>query len=296
MIHPAIRVSLKSQSRHLSFVVFWILSLVAFQAPLRQLASMALRDERYSYLLVIPCISLYLVYIDKSRIFREARYCWLGGLLLCGGIAAYGLMGWQVGALPQDVRLSVTIFVIVLCWIFGFLLHYGPLSFRAALVPAGWLLLLIPIPSAGLERIVLFLQQGSADITYCLFKVAGVPVLRHDFLFSLPGVDIEIAKQCSGIRSSMTLMIAGILAGRLFLRSMGGRLCVAVLTVPIVIFKNALRIFTIAWLGIHVDRGFLRGTLHHYSGLPFSVVAVAMLVPVLLALQWIESRKARRQV
>jgi exosortase len=108
----------------------------------------------------------------------------------------------------------------------------------------------------------------------------------------LPGVEIEIAEECSGIHSSLSLLIASILAGYLFLRSKWNRILFSTFTVPVVIFKNAVRIVTISCLGVYVDPGFLHGKLHRYGGLPFSLVSLAVLVPVLLALQKGERHRA----
>src|SRR2546430_3212297 len=54
-----------------------------------------------------------------------------------------------------------------------------------------------------LQAINSFLQVRSADATYVLLKTARVPVLRPDPVhLSVPGLDIEVAKECSGIRRS----------------------------------------------------------------------------------------------
>jgi hypothetical protein len=58
-------------------------------------------------------------------------------------------------------------------------------------------------------------------MTYARFKLFGVPVFRQGFRFSLPGVEIEIAKECSGIRSSVALYNTGLLIGHVFLPSAG---------------------------------------------------------------------------
>ena len=99
-------------------------------------------------------------------------------------------------------------------------------------------------------------------MTTVVFKVIGMPFLRRGFTFSLPGIDIEIAKECSGIRSSLSLLLSAIVVGYLFLRSAWSQLFLAVVTIPIVIFKNAVRIAIISWLGIYVDRSFFFGNLH----------------------------------
>jgi exosortase len=148
-----------------------------------------------------------------------------------------------------------------------------------------FLLLMIPLPTVALDSIVLALQKGSAVVTYALFKLFGVPVFWQHFKFLLPGVEIEIAEECSGIRSSLALFITSLVAGHVFLQSTWRRVAFSLFTVPVVIFKNAVRIVTISCLGVYVDPGFLHGQLHRYGGLPFSLVSLAILVPFLLLLQ-----------
>jgi exosortase len=124
---------------------------------------------------------------------------------------------WSL-SLNQNDRLSLTVFAIVLVWIAGFALCYGTQSLRAAIFPLFFLLLMVPMPAEVLDKFVFALQKGSAEMTYALFKLFGVPVLWQGFKFSLPGVDIEIAKECSGIRASLALFITGMLAGHVFLQ------------------------------------------------------------------------------
>lgn len=38
-----------------------------------------------------------------------------------------------------------------------------------------------------------------------LFRVSGIPVFRDNYVFILPGITIEVAKECSGIRSSLDI-------------------------------------------------------------------------------------------
>jgi hypothetical protein len=61
-------------------------------------------------------------------------------------------------------------------------------------------------------------------------------------------------------------------------------------TVPLVILKNAIRIVTLSTLALYVNQGFLHGNLHHYGGLCFSVLDVAIVVPLLIQLHKSETR------
>jgi hypothetical protein len=68
-------------------------------------------------------------------------------------------------------------------------------------------------------------------------------------------------------------------------------LVLIVLTVPIVIFKNATRIVAISTLAVYVDRIFLDGPFHHqFGGVLFSVVGMVLFILVLGALQKLERR------
>jgi exosortase len=262
-----------------------LLSVIVFWAPLKTLIHLSLSDERFSHVIVIPFISLCLIYRDRKKIFLEPSYCRVIVLPLLG-LGAIGFYFGEPGlSSGRNNGLSLLVAEIVLIWTLGFTLHFGTRALRAAIFPFCFLLLTIPIPPLVLGETVVALQQGSAEISDVLFKLIGVPAVRQDMNFSLPGFEIAITEQCSGIRSSIGLFIATLVAGHLLLIS-GWRNALLMLCVfPVAVFKNAVRIVTISWLAIHVDHGFLYGQLHHYGGLPFSLLDLAMLTPVLFFLK-----------
>ena len=137
----------------------------------------------------------------------------------------------------------------------------------------------------------------SAEASYALFQLFGVPVLRIGFIFSLPGVSIEVAKECSGIRSSLVLVIMSLLAGHLFLRSVWTKAVLTLATLPLLVVKNGIRIVTLSLLSIYVDPSFLTGSLHHQGGIVFFLLALVLLAPVLRLLQQSDriGRTARQQ-
>jgi exosortase len=277
--------------RDLWYAAFLVSSLAAFFLTLSRLVNLSIRDERYTHILLIPLISVLLLWLERGRIFRESRYCPVVGapLLMLGIIFHSSGKAWS-SALGQNDSLSLMVFGMVLVWIAGFVFCYGTRSFQAARFPLLFMLLMIPLPTFMLDNAVLGLQKGSAQMSYALFRLLGVPVFWQGFKFSLPGVQIEIAEECSGIRSSLALFITGILATHVFLRSPWRKVGLILFIVPLAIFKNAVRIVTLSWLGIYVDRNFLYGRLHHQGGLLFALVALAIFVPLLFALQRSESR------
>jgi exosortase len=276
------------------FGVGSILSLALLHGPIGRLASLAAHDDRYSHILLIPFLSLYLMWLSRSKILSSPRDGLALGLpLLLAGIG----LSITVGRVPfpksQDLSFSASILGLVLVLTGEFIWCFGRQAFRAAIFPLFLLFLIIPIPIDVMDKAVLELQKGSADISYFLFKLVGVPVFRDGFRFSLPGVDIEVAAECSGIRSSLSLFLSSLLVGHLTLESGWSRAAFTLLTIPVVIFKNAVRIVTISWLGVYVDPGFFHGNLHRYGGLPFSLLAIVILFFVLVALRKTEMLGSR---
>jgi len=275
----------KPRFRHLCAVSIVFFSLVVFRGLLIRLVNLSLGDDAYSYIVLIPFISACLIYVEKQRIFLSLTYSpWLGGaMLLLGGVTYWLDRADRLGV--ESGGLSAAVLAIVLIWVGGFALCYGKQTLQAAAFPLCLLMLMIPMPAIVLSKIVAALQIGSADVTYAIFRVAHIPVLRQGLKFSLPGVDIEIAQECSGIRSSMSLFIVSLLAGHLFLRAAWRKVCFSAATIFVVIFKNGVRIATLSWLGVYVNRDFLYGSLHHrYGGLVFSLLAFVILVPLLVLL------------
>ena len=265
----------------------WALFFILFRLPLSDLLRGAIHnDQRYSHVFFIPLISACVVYFKRRSVFPEVRYCPSWGVpALALALTLYWVLGKaRLFPDPNDF-LSCAVAALVLFWVAAFLLCYGVKALRAATFPLCFLLFMIPMPTFLLDTTVAALQRTSADVTQVLFKLAGLPVVWQGLEFSLGGAHFEIAEGCSGIRSTLVLFIASILVGRIFLRSLAGRVCLSLLTVLVAIFKNAVRIVTLSYLSVYVDHSYYFGWLHRDGGFPFSLLALAILVPSLLALQ-----------
>jgi len=282
--------ALRSTPQSLAFVLVVLVSLFPFWQPLNMLVRLSLQNERYTHILLVPFISLCVFCLECKETLPNARYApKLGIPLLALGMILF----WILNAHPSPTETGSLFLLmpsIILVWVAAFLLCYGPQVLRAAAFPVCFLLLMAPIPVGLLNQVTLGLQKSSAEVTYLLFKVSGMPVFRQGFRFSLPGVEIEIAEQCSGIRSGLAILITSILAGHAFLKPWWSKGMLVLFAIPLAIFKNAVRIVTISTLGVYVNRAFLYGNLHRRGGLVFALLAVLMLVPAIVVLQKAERR------
>jgi exosortase len=144
---------------------------------------------------------------------------------------------------------------------------------------------MVPIPEPILSKTIYALQVGSAQATAGLFSLFGIPYLQNRLIFSLPGIAIRVAEECSGIRSTLALLIMTVLAGHMFLKSAWKQILVCLLVVPLSVAKNGLRIATLSALAIYVDPSFLQGRLHQYGGMFFFAAAFVPIAALFVALR-----------
>ena len=267
--------------RHAGFVTFIVISSLAFYKTLIALVQYSLHEDSSSYIVLIPLIAFFLLYTERQSIFSSTRTSIGSGAgLAVGGLILYWVANRDF--FPQDGNwpLSLETFSVVLVWMGGFVLCYGFVALRAGAFPLLFLLLMVPLPDVVLDRAIYALQEGSTEIAYLIFQAVGTPVLRHGFLLSVPGVTIEVAKECSSIRSSIALFITCLLAAHLYLRTGWKMLVLVLLSFPLSLIKNGIRIATLTLLSIYVDPGFLTGRLHHEGGFVFFLLAMLILWPV----------------
>lgn len=268
------------------FALLFLFSIAFFFTRLIAWFKLGIHDERCFHTLLIPCISGALVVLKRQRVSFSGPYKPAIGL----AVVTAGTLLAIAGELPLQPfvsggQLQLQIAALILVWVGIVITCFGLKIIRGLAFPIALLVLMIPPPSAVLDGIAVGLQTGSAEVSYRAFQFIGVPVFRDGFRFSLPGLDVVIATQCSGIHSALALFIFVIVASNLFLRSNIKRLLLCTLVVPIVMFTNGARIVSLSWLAMYVDKSFLVGGLHRYGGYIWGSFALAILMAILSLLR-----------
>jgi exosortase len=255
---------------------------------------MAWGDEAYTHILLILPLSGALIYLERRTLPSVSRPAISAGLVLLVLALSLGGFAWlEASAWPEDMRLSLSMFALVTWWIGSVVLCFGLQTFQAFLFPLCFLFWLVPMPAIALDEIIHFLQHQSAFAARVLFMAAGVPVAQDGIMLSIPGLDIEVARECSSIRSSLMLIVTTMVLAHLFLRSGWRKALLIAAAVPLAAVKNGLRIFTIAELGTRVDPGIFDSNFHHRGGILFFAVSVAMTVGLLWVLRRTENTEPR---
>jgi exosortase len=268
--------------RHVWFGVLCVASGIAFWNPLSALVRLAYNSDYYSHTVVVPVLAGFLVYRERKAIFSGSHTSLRMGLpLLLAGILVPVLEGSGWLPVGGQEAFTLTILSVVLLWMGGFALCYGGPAFRRALFPLLLLLLTVPLPLTAMDDFIHLTRVGSTEVASGIFTIFGVPVFRHDFLFALPGVSIEIAKECSGIHSTIALFVLTLMAGYLFLRPAWKRALLLLFVFPIVSLTNGLRIATLTLLADRVDRNIFNTPLHRDGGILFFLIACSLIWLVL---------------
>ncbi len=283
--------NMTTRNQVLAFVFLCAVSILFWWRPLVSVLGLALANEAYTHIFLILPLSVSLIYLDRDalRTVSEGRIG-VGSAVLVGAGVLACFARWGHTNILQGSELSLSMFALVTWWIGSVILCFGVEAFRSFLFPLCLLFLIVPIPEFALRWIVEFLQQQSAIAARILFREVGVPVTRDGIMLSIPGLDIEVARECSSIRSSMMLVVTTMVLAHLFLRSWWRKTLLIAATIPLSVAKNGLRIFTITMLGTRVDPRFLDGKLHHNGGIIFLGVAIVAEVALLWILRRTEFR------
>ena len=271
---------------------------IAFHGPLVTLISLGLGAghdaDQYSQIVVIPLVCLYLILRKRKAIFATTKSSVLSGIaVMLIGFFFFLAAKLAHGKLSQHDYLCGLMASLVVLEIGNFVLLFGTRAFRLARFPLLVLALIIPFPSWVLDRTVRFLQEGSVVVTAFLLNLTGMPFVRDGLVFHLPrNVNIFIAEDCSGIRSSIALLITSLVASDIFLHRGWTKLALNLAVLPLSLFKNGLRIATLSLLSVYVDKRFLSGDLHRDGGILFYLTACAILGLLLWRLRKSETASA----
>jgi exosortase C (VPDSG-CTERM-specific) len=278
------------RSSHLrSFVWATVVLALCFAVPLYDLTRFAAGSELYSYILLIPFISLYLVWLKRHNLppaSKPARGI-AAGFFTVGTVALFAY--WLV--LRPRLKLMVDDYLALmmisfLLFFFGVCgLFWGRNILRALVFPLGFLVFMVPIPAVAISGIDSFLQYGSAAVAQGFFRLSGTPFLQDGLVFQLPDITIQIAPECSGIHSSLVLFITSLLASHLFLRTPWKRAVLVLVVIPLAILRNGFRVFTIGELCIHIGPQMINSPIHRKGGPIFFVLSLIPLFILLVMLQ-----------
>lgn len=246
-------------------------------------------DPNFSHGFLVPVFSLFLVWQDRKRLSElPLRPSWFGLVVMTGA-----MMQLVVGTLGAELFLSRSSLIILIAGMVIFFLGWG--HFRALLFPLGFLFLMIPIPAILFNQITIPLQFLASTMAGTLVEWLGVPVLRQGNIIQLPGMTLEVAEACSGIRSLMSLTTVAVIYAYFLESKLLPRVLLSISAVPIAVIANGLRVTGTALLAFYWDKEAAEGFFHNFSGWLIFVLSLLMLFGLQGLMGWVRKRRLPKE-
>lgn len=280
------------------FAVCGVLLTLCFGGTLAAWARHAWHEPLHSHGLLIPLVVAWLIGLRRDRLPRTCGSSPVAAGLLAvagAGLLALGVLrgGWARSLSVNDaLALQVAAWLCLLAAA-AFAL-FGRRWLGAIAFPVMMSLFMIPLPDAAVAAFEGWLMRASADAAHWLFQVTGTPVFREGQVLMLPGMVLEVARECSGIRSTWVLLITSLLASWLFLRAPWRRAVLIASVIPLGILRNALRIVVIGMLCVARGPQMLDSWIHRRGGPVFFAASLVPLLVVAWCLWWSEARAAAK--
>ena len=276
-----------------------IILVACFAVPLWTLCRYAWASELFSYILLIPLLSIFFVWskrhglsLDSKPVRQLSVFPLFMGAAVSSGIWWARNHGWSPS---QDDYLASVMLGFLLLFLGVCFFFLGTKTLRRLSFPLFLLLFITPFPNFLQDALTGFLQHRSADVAELLFAISGMPLIRQDTFFQLPAFPLEVAPECSGIHSTLVLFITSLVAGHVCLRSPWRRALLSLIVIPLALLRNGLRVFTIGQLCVNIGPEMIHSFIHTKGGPIFFVLS---LIPFFLILLWLwkSERKAQQRI
>jgi exosortase C (VPDSG-CTERM-specific) len=279
--------------RFLGWCIYLAILCGAFAVPLLNFACFAAHSDVHSYVLLVPFVTAYLIYIRWNQLADELSSAWGPAALLISAGAGAFFAGQHFTDLNKNDHMTLIALSFVCFAIAGAFLFLGTKWARSAMFPLFFLAFFIPLPAFVVDTLEEASKQASAEVASWLFLITGTPFLRTETIFQLPGITITVAKECSGIRSSLVLIITSLLAANMFLRTTWRRAALVAAVIPLGLLRNSLRILVISLLCVHIGPHMINSVIHRRGGPFFFALS---LLPLFAMLWWFRRQEIKQHL
>lgn len=273
---------------------FAIVLLVVFAWPLFMLISYVAGSQLHSYVLLVPFVCAYLLYLRRGQLPKNySTDLPLTLVPLTAGLSLLALaysLDFIATPPTNNGRIVLLTLSFLCCLAAGGFFFLGRDWMKAAAFPLAYLIFMVPMPDAMADALETASKTAAAEVANVLFQLSGTPFLRAGPIFQLPNITIEVAQECSGIRSSWVLFMTSILAANLFLKTSWRRFVLIAFVIPLGVLRNGFRIMVIGLLCVNMGPQMIHSLIHRRGGPLFFALS---LIPLLLVLWWLRRGEVR---
>jgi exosortase D (VPLPA-CTERM-specific) len=236
-----------------------VVAFIPFAGVLAGLFAVWNREPEYSHALLIPLISLFLVWRERNALMHTPfRGSWLGFAVVIAGV-----LMWLVAQLSTIYIIAQYAFLVVL---YGLVLSLaGGKVLRRLWMPLLILLFIIPLPAFFANSLSLKLQLLSSAIGVGVIRLAGISVYLDGNVIDLGTYKLQVAEACSGLRYLFPLMTLAFLVACFYRAAPWKRVVLFLSSIPIAVLMNSLRIGMVGVTVEHWGPRMAEGVLHDFE-------------------------------
>ncbi|MFC1510677.1 exosortase/archaeosortase family protein [Candidatus Omnitrophota bacterium] len=228
------------------------------------------RDSYYSHGVLIPFVSLFLVWQKKKQLSAlEHKSSPIGFPLI--------IIGVFIHAVSSLARVYFTSGFSMILVVIGLILYlYGSKVLKEVIFPVFFLLFMVPAPLIIITTISFKMKIFAAEIAERILNGMGIVALREGSLIKMRSTYVLVDDVCSGLRSLISLMALGSIFAFWMKNKMFKRILLFISTIPIAIITNVFRIVFLSIVSEVWGAQYASGFLHDLSG--FLVFGLAFIL------------------
>jgi exosortase len=231
--------------------------------------------------LLIPPLAAFLAWGTREKTFSLPARPDSRGLLVVALACVTYVLG-KVGAEFFLPRISFVLLLAGLVWTF-----WGTARLRSLGFPFVLLATMVPLPTILYNAMAAPLQLFASDVATKIADAAGVSIYRDGNIIILAHISLGVEEACSGLNSLAALIVGSLLLGFLQCSRIWTRSLLLLLSIPISIAVNVVRVSGTAILADRHEE-FALGFYHSFSGWLVFVAGFAVLYGLSKTLHWFE--------
>lgn len=230
------------------------------------------RSDDYSHGFFIIPISLYIVWQKRDIISKidPLPSNWGIGIIFLS-LALY--------IFSYFAEITTLVSFSILPFVSGIVIYlYGFSVFNTLIFPIFFLVFMIPVPEQIYASLTIPLQLLVSQVSVFIATIIGMPIYRDGNVIHLPEQTLQVVQACSGLRSLMSLLTLSVVYGYFTLNSIVLRSTLFAFAVPVAIFVNIIRVFSMI-IGFHyLNYDLTEGTVHTGFGMAIFFLALAITI------------------
>ena len=232
------------------------------------------RDSYYSHGILIPFVSLFLIWQNREELMalekKESRW----GLRLI-------IVGLFIHLISAAFRIYFTSGFSMIIVLIGIILHFwGSEIFRKITFPVAFLCFMIPLPMVIIANLSFKLKIFAADLATLLLNNMRIPAIREGSIIKMRSAYVVVEDVCSGLRSLIALTALGSVFAYWLKSSLWKRLFLFLSTIPIAIITNVCRILLLSAISEIWGTQYASGWIHNITGYLVFILAFILLYVV----------------